>query len=86
MTPLAELVGRLPAVRARSIARSVGPFLEERGGPPSAHRLEAAALTVLAAVYREGGPLREELLAERARFERLVRLVHRAGHRRGGEP
>ena len=43
-----------------------------------------AALTVLAHVFRESGPIREQLVYERRRFERLVQLIHRLPERGGG--
>jgi len=45
---------------------------------------EEAALTVLAHVFRESGPIREALVYERRRFERLVQLIHRLPARGGG--
>jgi hypothetical protein len=35
-------------------------------------------------VFRQSGPLREQLVFERHRFERLVHAVHRCPERRGG--
>ena len=45
---------------------------------------EEAALTVLAHVFRDSGPIREALVYERRRFERLVQLIHRLPARGGG--
>lgn len=46
---------------------------------------EEAALTVLAHVFRESGPVREQLVYEKRRFERLVQLIHRLPERGGGD-
>jgi len=41
-------------------------------------------MTVLVHVVRESGPIREQLLFERRRFERLVHIIHCLPER-GGE-
>ena len=84
MSSLPEHVSRTPAIRPRSFALMVAPFIGERVGRLPIRHVEDAAITVLAAVYQQSGPLREQLLTERPRFERLVTLVHRAPERRGG--
>ncbi|MHB8958338.1 MAG: hypothetical protein ACYDAN_01770 [Candidatus Limnocylindrales bacterium] len=83
MISLPEHLRRLDPVRPRSIEESVSPYLARAGTHPSRY-VEEAALTVLAAVYQRSGPLREQLLAERPRFERLASLVYRAPERREG--
>jgi hypothetical protein len=62
----------------------VAPFIGERVGRLPIRHVEDAAITVLAAVYQQSGPLREQLLTERPRFERLVHTVHRCPDRGGG--
>jgi hypothetical protein len=84
MSSLPEHVRRIEPVQARSVAATLAPYLGSGAGTIPARYVEEAALTVLAAVYQQGGPLREQLLNERARFERLATLVHRASARRGG--
>jgi len=84
MPSLPEHVARTPAVRARSFALSVAPFIGERVGTLPIRHVEDAAITVLAAVFQQNGPLREQLVFERRRFERLVHAVHRCPERRGG--
>ncbi|MDA8237981.1 MAG: hypothetical protein M0T75_08895 [Chloroflexi bacterium] len=39
---------------------------------------------MLAHVFRDAGPIREQLVYERRRFERLVQLIHRLPERAGG--
>ena len=84
MSSLPERLRQLEAIRPRSIGSAVAPYLGPRAGTLPAHYVEEAALTILAAVYQQGGPLREQLQAERLRFEQVVHLVHRAPERRGG--
>ena len=85
MISLPEQLRRLDPIRPRSITAAVAPYLGQRAGTLPARYVEEAALTVLAAVYQQAGPLREQLQAERPRFERLITLVHRAPERlRGG--
>jgi hypothetical protein len=84
MPSLPEHVARTPAVRARSFAMAVAPFIGERVGTLPIRHVEDAANTVLAAVFQQSGPLREQLVFERPRFERLVYTVHRCPERRGG--
>ena len=60
------------------------PFLGERRNPYRTHLVEESALRVLAAVYQQTGVLREQLVFERQRFDRLVQLIHRLPERDGG--
>ena len=85
MNSLPEHVRRIQAMRARSLALMVAPFIGGRVGTLPIRHVEDAAITVLAAVYSQSGPLREQLVTERSRFERLVNAVHRAPERQGGE-
>jgi hypothetical protein len=84
MNSLPEHVRRVQAIRPRSFALAVAPFIGERAGTLPIRYVEDAAITVLAAVFQQGGPLREQLVTERHRFERLVHAVHRCPDRRGG--
>jgi hypothetical protein len=85
MHSLPEHVRRIAPVRARSLALMVAPFIGGRVGSLPIRHVEDAAITVLAAVAGQSGPLREQLVTERSRFERLVHAVHRAPARRGGD-
>ena len=85
MISLPEQVRRIEAVRPRSIAATVAPYLGARTGTLPNRYVEEAALTVLAAVYQQGGPSREQLASQRSGFERLTSLVYRAPERRGAE-
>ena len=85
MSSLPDQLRRIEPVQARSVASVVSTFLMHRAGPVPARHLEDAALTVLAAAYRQSGPWREQLQTERTRFERLASLVYRAPERWGGE-
>ena len=84
MPSLLELFDRTPVIRPRSFGMSVAPFIGERVGTFAIRHVEDAAITVLASVFRQSGPLREQLVFERHRFERLVVAVHRCPDRRGG--
>jgi hypothetical protein len=84
MPSLPEHVARTQAVRPRSFAMAVAPFIGERVGTLPIHHVEDAAITVLAAVFAQSGPFREQLVFERHRFERLVQTLHRCPERRGG--
>jgi hypothetical protein len=84
MSSLPEHVNRTQAIRPRSLAMAVAPFIGERVGTLPIRHVEDAAITVLAAVYQQSGPLREQLVFERHRFERLVQTLHRCPERRGG--
>ena len=84
MISLPEHLRRIEAVRPRSIAATVAPYLGARTGTLPNRTVEEAALTVLAAVLQHGGPLREQLTSQRSGFERLSSLVYRAPERRGG--
>ena len=84
MRSLPEAVQATPAAAARSIASSVAPFLGIPSGPAGQRRLEDAAITLLAAVYAQHSLVREQLLAERLPFDRLVYTVNRCPTRPGG--
>ena len=84
MPSLFEHVNRAPVIRPRSLGMSVAPFIGERVGSFPIRHVEDAAITVLASVFQQSGPLREQLLFERPRFEGLVVAVHRCPDRRGG--
>ena len=84
MSSLPEHVHRTQAIRPRSFALAVAPFLGQRVGSFPIRHVEDAAISVLAAVFQQNGPLREQLVFERPRFERLVHAVHRCPERRGG--
>ncbi len=84
MSSLPEHVNRVPAIRPRSFALAAAPFLGQRVGSFPIRHVEDAAITVLAAVFQQNGPLREQLVFERPGFERLVHAVHRCPERRGG--
>jgi len=84
MSSLPEHVNRTQVIRTRSLAMAVAPFIGERVGSLPIRHVEDSAITVLAAVYQQSGPLREQLVFERHRFERLVQAVHRCPERRGG--
>ena len=82
MRSLPEAVQAAPAAATRSIASSVTPFL---GIPAGQRRLEDAAITLLASVFAQNALVREQLVAERLPFDRLVHTVHRCPAPRGGE-
>ena len=84
MSSLPEHVNRTPAIRPRSFALMVAPCIGERATPLPDRFFEEAALTVIAHVFRDAGPIREALVYERRRFERLVQLIHRLPARGGG--
>ena len=84
MRSLPEAVRATREVAPRSIAASVTPYLGIPTGPAGARRLEDAAITLLAAVYAQHGPVREQLVAERLPFDRLAYAVSRCPVRRGG--
>ena len=84
MRSLPETVRATRAVAPRSIAASVTPFLGIQTGPAGARRLEDAAITLLAAVYAQHDLVREQLVAERLPFDRLVYTVNRCPTTRGG--
>ena len=84
MPALRDHLIRTPEVRSRNLAAWMAPALGERATPMAPRFFEEAALTVLAHVFRESGPIREALVYERRRFERLVQLIHRLPAR-GGE-
>ena len=85
MRSLPEAVQATPAAAARSIASSVTPFLGIPSGPAGQRRLEDAAITLLASVFAQNALVREQLVAERLPFDRLVHTVHRCPAPRGGE-
>jgi len=77
MNSLRDHLNRTPEVRSRNLAAWMAPALGERATPLPDRFFEEAALTVLAHVFRDSGPIREALVFERRRFERLVQLIHR---------
>ena len=84
MQSLRDHLNRTPEVRSRNLTAWMAPALGEREHQMAPRFFEEAALTVLAHVFRESGPIREALVYERRRFERLVQLIHRLPAR-GGE-
>jgi hypothetical protein len=84
MPSLRDHLIRTTEIRPRNLSAWMAPALGERAIPLAPRFFEEAALTVLAHVFRESGPIREQLLFERRRFERLVQLIHRLPDRRGG--
>lgn len=84
MPSLRDHLDRTPGVRPRDLAAWMAPALGERTTPLPSRFFEEAALTVLAHVFRESSPIREALVYERRRFERLVQLIHRLPERGGG--
>jgi hypothetical protein len=83
MQSLRDHLNRTPTVRARDLSAWMAPALGERVTPLAPRFFEEAALTVLAHVFRDSGPIREALVFERRRFERLVQLIHRLPARGG---
>ncbi|MEW5991623.1 MAG: hypothetical protein AB1736_09825 [Chloroflexota bacterium] len=63
----------------------MAPALGLRATPMSPRFFEEAALTVLAHVLRDAGPIHEVLALERRRFDELVYLMHRLPDRGGEE-
>ena len=84
MRSLRDHLDRTPPVQARDLASWMAPAIGRREYPLSSRFFEEAALTVLAHVFRDSGPIREALVADRRRFERLAYIVHRLPAR-GGE-
>ena len=84
MPSLRDHLIRTPEVRSRNLAAWMAPALGERVTQMAPRLFEEAALTVLAHVFGESGPIREQLVFERRRFERLVQLIHRLPERGGG--
>jgi hypothetical protein len=85
MPSLRDHLNRAPAVNSRDLFAWMAPALGEREMRMPPRFFEEAALTVLAYVFRDSGPLREQLVFERRRFERLVQLIHRLPARGGGD-
>ena len=83
MPSLRDHLDRTPQVRSRNLAAWMAPALGELATPLPDRFFEEAALTVLAHVFRDSGPIREALVFERRRFERLVQLIHRLPPRGG---
>ena len=83
MQSLRDHLNRTPEVRSRNLAAWMAPALGERATPMPDRFFEEAALTVLAGVFRDSGPIREALVFERRRFERLAQLIHRLPARGG---
>ena len=84
MPSLRDHLGSVPAIRSRSVGAWLAPALRETAPAVTPRVVEEAAATVLAHVLRGGGPIREALIADRRRFERLTVLVYRLPDRRGG--
>ena len=84
MPSLRDHILRTPEIRPRNLSTAMAPALGERATPTSPRILEEAAMAVLVHVVRESGPIREQLLFERRRFERLVHIIHCLPSR-GGE-
>jgi hypothetical protein len=84
MPSLRDHLNRTPEVRSRNLTAWMAPALGERATPLPDRFFEEAALTVLAHVFRDSGPIREALVFERRRFERLVQLIHRLPERGRG--
>jgi hypothetical protein len=84
MRSLPDHVYGIPAIPSRSIASAITPFLGIPAGSAGARRLEDAAITLLAAVYQQAGPVREQLVCERPHFDRLLYAVNRCQPSRGG--
>ena len=84
MPSLHEYLERTREIRPRPFGLMIAPFVGERAGTFPPRHVEEAAVTVLAAVFQQSGPIREQLLFERRRFERLANLVYRCPERRGG--
>ena len=82
MRSLPEHLQQMPPARARSITRALNPYLGHSGDGLNGHRVEDAALIVLAAVYAERGPVKELLMAERITFDRVVYAINRCPVRR----
>ena len=81
MSSLPEHVNRTPAIRPRSLAVMVPPFIGERVGMLPIRHVEDAAITVLAVL---GGPLvwreyetRREALAARAQVLLALQIASR---------
>jgi hypothetical protein len=85
MRSLPDHVRGIPSVRPPSIARAAGPYLGLSAAGFDSHRIEDAALQILAAAYAHRGPVRESLLAERLSFDRLVAALNRCPIGRGGD-
>ncbi len=85
MRSLPELVEAVPELRATSIVRTVNPYLGLPADGLGSRRVEDAALIVLAAVYAQRGPVREQLVSERPHFDRLVYAANRCPVKRGEE-
>jgi hypothetical protein len=83
MPSLRDHLDRTPEVRSRNLAAWMAPAVGERATPLPDRFFEEAALTVLAHVFRDSGPIREALIFEGRRFERLVQLIHRLPARGG---
>jgi hypothetical protein len=84
MPSLRDHLSRTPEVRSRNLSAWMAPALGERATPLPDRSFEEAALTVLAHVFRESGPIREQLLFEQGRFARVVQIIYRLPDRRGG--
>jgi hypothetical protein len=83
MPSLRDHLIRTPEIRPRTLGTWIAPALGERATPMSPRILEEAALSVLAHIVGQSGPIREQLVGERRRFERLVHVIHRLPERGG---
>lgn len=85
MPSLRDHLNRTPEVRSRNLATWMAPALGLRATPMSPRFFEDAALTVLAHVLRDAGPIHEVLALERRRFDQLVYTIHRLPARGGDD-
>ena len=84
MNSLRDRLIRLPEVRTRHLSLLMAPAVMERELPTAQRYLEEAALTLLGHVFRDAGPIREQLLYAQGRFQTVVQLIHRLPNRQGG--
>ena len=84
MNSLRDRIVRLPEVRTRHLSLLVAPAVMERDLPTVQRDVEEAALTLLGHVFRDAGPIREQLLYAQGRFHTLVQHIHRLPRRQGG--
>jgi hypothetical protein len=84
MRSLRDHLVPVPVIRPRSLGAAIAPAMASRSNPATSRIVEEAAITVLAHIYAEAGPIREALTAERRRFEVLAAIVHRLPPAGGG--
>jgi hypothetical protein len=78
MRPLRDHLTRVPELRIRSWASSLAPAFSGRTASVPPRLLEEQAAFLFAHVATAvGGPFREQLIADRSRYLRLVDHVHR---------